>query len=161
MRFGCLALILLVAVLACPGVSAAQPARLGADEPAVAPPPDPEQAQGRPAVVAEALRYLGAPYRWGGSSPSGFDCSGFVMYVFSKVGVALPHNAAEQYGVGRAVARSELAPGDVVFFNGLSHAGIYIGHGRFVHAPHSGEVVEISRLSKRWYGSAYEGARRY
>jgi cell wall-associated NlpC family hydrolase len=112
-------------------------------------------------VVSIALRYLGVPYRWGGASPSGFDCSGLVMFVYRKVGVALPHNSTQMWGRGRRVARSQLSPGDVVFFNGLSHVGIFIGNGRFVHAPHSGEVVKISRLSDSWYRSTYDGARRY
>jgi cell wall-associated NlpC family hydrolase len=89
-------------------------------------------------VVAIAKRYLGIPYRWGGASPTtGFDCSGFVMYVYAKVGVSLPHNAAAQYRYGRAVSRANLAPGDVVFFNGLGHNGIYVGGGRFIHSPHT------------------------
>jgi cell wall-associated NlpC family hydrolase len=112
-------------------------------------------------VVTIALRYLGTPYRWAGASPSGFDCSGFVMFVYRKVGISLPHNSTQLWGRGRRIARSQLAPGDVVFFNGLSHVGIYMGNGRFVHSPHSGDVVKISRLTERWYRSTYDGARRY
>ena len=108
-----------------------------------------------------ALRYLGIPYRWGGASPStGFDCSGFVMYVYAKVGVSLPHRAASQYGYGRPVSRAQLAPGDVVFFNRLGHNGIYLGKGRFIHAPHSGEVVKISSIWDSWYARTWVGARR-
>jgi cell wall-associated NlpC family hydrolase len=110
-------------------------------------------------VVGIAMQFLGTPYVWGGSSPSGFDCSGFVMYVYAQVGVSLPHNAAMQYGYGRAVARSELQPGDIVFFNGLGHNGIYIGGNQFIHSPHTGDVVKISPLSG-WYSSTYVGARR-
>jgi cell wall-associated NlpC family hydrolase len=111
-------------------------------------------------VVGIAMQYLGIPYRWGGSSPStGFDCSGFVMYVYSQVGVSLPHNAAMQYGYGSAVSRSELQPGDLVFFNGLGHNGIYIGGGQFIHSPHTGDVVKISSMTG-WYASTYVGARR-
>jgi peptidoglycan DL-endopeptidase CwlO len=111
-------------------------------------------------VVATAKRYLGIPYRWGGASPStGFDCSGFVMYIYSKFGVSLPHNAAAQYGYGRAISRSQLRPGDLVFFNGLSHNGIYVGGGRFIHSPHTGDVVKISSLTG-WYSETYVGARR-
>ena len=111
-------------------------------------------------VVSIALQYLGVPYVWGGASPSGFDCSGLTMYAYAKVGVYLPHNAAMQYGMGTAVSRSQLAPGDLVFFNGLSHVGMYIGGGRFVHAPHTGDVVKISSLSDSWYAATYYGARR-
>lgn len=108
-----------------------------------------------------ATRYLGIPYRWGGASPStGFDCSGFVMYVYAKVGVSLPHNAAAQYRYGRAVSRAHLAPGDVVFFDGLGHNGIYLGGGRFIHSPHSGDVVKISSIHDSWYAARWVGARR-
>jgi cell wall-associated NlpC family hydrolase len=112
-------------------------------------------------VVGIALQYLGVPYVWGGSSPStGFDCSGFIMYVFAQVGVSLPHHAASQYELGTPVPRDALAPGDLVFFDGLGHAGIYIGGGQFVHAPHTGDVVKISSLYDSWYASTYVGARR-
>jgi peptidoglycan DL-endopeptidase CwlO len=111
-------------------------------------------------VVGIAMQYLGVPYVWGGASPSGFDCSGFVMYVYAQVGVSLPHNAAAQYGYGSPVSRSELAAGDIVFFNGLGHNGLYIGNGQFIHSPHTGDVVKISSLSDSWYASSYVGARR-
>jgi peptidoglycan DL-endopeptidase CwlO len=122
--------------------------------------PPPVSAPTRGGVVGIAMRYLGTPYQWGGSSPStGFDCSGFVMYVFAQVGVSLPHNAAAQYGYGSPVSRSALQPGDIVFFNGLGHNGIYVGGGQFIHSPHTGDVVKISSLSG-WYSSTYVGARR-
>lgn len=112
-------------------------------------------------VVSIALQYLGVPYVWGGSSPStGFDCSGFVMYVYAQLGVSLPHNAAAQYAYGTPVPRDQLAPGDLVFFDGLGHVGIYIGGGQFVHAPHTGDVVKISSLSDSWYTANWVGARR-
>jgi peptidoglycan hydrolase-like protein with peptidoglycan-binding domain len=112
-------------------------------------------------AAAIARRYLGIPYRWGGASPAtGFDCSGFVMYVYAKVGVSLPHNAAAQYRYGRPVSRAHLAPGDLVFFNGLGHNGIYLGGGRFIHSPHAGDVVKISSIHSSWYASRWVGARR-
>ena len=110
-------------------------------------------------VVGIAMQYLGTPYVYGGASPSGFDCSGFVMYVFAQIGVSLPHNAAAQYGYGMPVSRDQLQPGDLVFFNGLGHVGIYIGGGQFIHSPHTGDVVKISSISG-WYSSTWVGARR-
>ena len=110
-------------------------------------------------VVGIAMRYLGIPYVYGGASPAGFDCSGFIMYVYAQVGVSLPHNAAAQYGYGTPVDRSQLQPGDLVFFNGLGHAGIYVGGGSFIHSPHTGDVVKISSMTG-WYASTYVGARR-
>jgi cell wall-associated NlpC family hydrolase len=110
-------------------------------------------------VVSIAMHYLGTPYVWGGASPSGFDCSGLVMYVFAQVGVSLPHSSYAQYGMGSPVSRDQLQPGDLVFFDGLGHVGIYVGGGSFIHAPHTGDVVRISSLSG-WYASTYVGARR-
>ena len=110
-------------------------------------------------VVGIAMQYLGVPYRWGGASPSGFDCSGFVMYVYAQVGVSMPHYTGAQYAMGVAVSQGDLQPGDLVFFNGLGHVGIYIGGGQFIHAPHTGDVVKVSSLSG-WYASTYVGARR-
>ncbi|MER3408782.1 MAG: hypothetical protein C4306_01460 [Thermoleophilia bacterium] len=112
-------------------------------------------------VVGIAMRYLGIPYRWGGASPeAGFDCSGFVMYVYAQVGVFLPHHAASQYGYGVPVPKDQLQPGDLVFFDGLGHNGVYIGGGQFIHAPHTGDVVKISSLSDPWYAAKWVGARR-
>jgi cell wall-associated NlpC family hydrolase len=111
-------------------------------------------------VVGIAMQYLGTPYVWGGSSPRGFDCSGFVMYVFAQMGISLPHSTYAIYGMGVPVSRDQLQPGDLVFFNGLGHMGIYIGGGQFIHAPHTGDVVKISSLSESWYASTYVGARR-
>jgi cell wall-associated NlpC family hydrolase len=125
--------------------------------PPAAPPVAPPPTHG--GVVGIAMHYLGTPYVWGGASPSGFDCSGLVMYVFAQVGVSLPHSSYAQYGYGTPVARSDLQPGDLVFFDGLGHVGIYVGGGSFIHAPHTGDVVKISSLSG-WYASTYVGARR-
>jgi cell wall-associated NlpC family hydrolase len=110
-------------------------------------------------AVAIAERYLGAPYVWGGASPSGFDCSGLVMYVYAQLGVRLPHFAAAQYRDGRHVRMDHLRRGDLVFFDSLDHVGIYIGGGRFIHAPHTGDHVRISSLSG-WYAENYVGATR-
>jgi peptidoglycan DL-endopeptidase CwlO len=111
-------------------------------------------------VVVIAMRYLGVPYVWGGASPSGFDCSGFVMYVYAQVGISLPHYTVSQYAMGTAVSRGQLQPGDVVFFDGLGHNGIYIGNNQFIHAPHTGDVVKISSITG-WYASTFVGARRF
>ena len=109
-------------------------------------------------AVRIAAHELGVPYRYGGSSPSGFDCSGLVAYVFGELGIALPHNAAAQYGYGHPVDRAHLKPGDLLFFHGLGHVGLYIGHGRMIHAPRTGENVEVQSLAAR--SGSVEGARR-
>jgi cell wall-associated NlpC family hydrolase len=110
-------------------------------------------------VVGIAMRYLGVPYVWGGGSPRGFDCSGFVSYVFAQIGVSLPHSSYAQYGMGTPVSFSQLQAGDLVFFAGASHVGIYIGNGQFIHAPHTGDVVKISSMTG-WYSSTFAGGRR-
>jgi cell wall-associated NlpC family hydrolase len=124
------------------------------------PPPAPTGGGGgHPAAAQLALQYLGVPYLWGGATPAGFDCSGLVMYVFAKLGVSLPHYAAAQYQLGVPVARSDLQPGDLVFFNGLDHVGIWLGGNQFVDAPQTGDVVKIETMTS-WYASTYVGARR-
>jgi cell wall-associated NlpC family hydrolase len=110
-------------------------------------------------VVGIAMQYLGVPYVWGGASPSGFDCSGLVVYAFAQVGVSLPHSSYALYGAGVPVSYDQLQAGDLVFFYGLGHVGIYVGGGMFIHAPHTGDVVKISSLSGS-YTASYVGARR-
>ena len=116
-------------------------------------------------VVERALDYIGVPYRFGGSSPRGFDCSGLVNYVFREtLGVTLPRTSRQLATAGARVAREELRPGDLVFFNTRgarnSHVGIYLGDGRFVHAPRARALVRIDRLDDPGYRERFEGARR-
>jgi cell wall-associated NlpC family hydrolase len=111
-------------------------------------------------VVEIARKQVGTPYRFGGTSPSGFDCSGLVRYVYAQVGVSLPHNAAQQYRYGSPVSRDRLEPGDLVFFDHLRHSGIYIGGGRFIHARQTGKRVSIASLDDDWYAEHWVGARR-
>ena len=151
-------LVVLVLLLAFPAAAAAAPDRSD-DGAKPAPPAEMLPTTGEKAVEI-ALRYLGTPYVWAGASPAGFDCSGFVMYVYGKLGISLPHSSWMLWDEGRPVARRDLEAGDIVFFGGLGHVGIYIGGGRFVHSPHSGDVVKISSFSDGWYGSTYDGARR-
>jgi len=107
-----------------------------------------------------ALRMVGTPYRWGGESPGGFDCSGLIRWAYGRVGVDLPHNSNALYGVGRPVSRTRLETGDVLFFTGLGHVGLYLGGGRMVQAPYSGKTVEIVNLAASHYGNRLIGARR-
>jgi cell wall-associated NlpC family hydrolase len=111
-------------------------------------------------VVKYAERFLGVRYVYGGSSPrSGFDCSGFVRYVYGHFGVRLAHSSYAQFGSGFRIRRGGLKPGDLVFFHSLGHVGIYVGHNKFIHAPHSGSRVRIESLGG-WYSSRLDGARR-
>jgi cell wall-associated NlpC family hydrolase len=127
---------------------------------APAPPRTPAASPKAASVVATALKYVGAPYARGGTTPAGFDCSGFVMFVYGRHGIALPHSAERQYRMGAAVPRDRLEPGDVVFFDRLGHSGIYIGNGRFVHATKPGDVVKVSSIDEEWYRRRWVGARR-
>ena len=115
-------------------------------------------------LLAQAQNYLGVPYVFGGYSPEGFDCSGLIYYILEKTGYPVPRTAADQYSMGYAVSRDQLAAGDLVFFentytSGVSHVGIYAGGGKFIHAPNEGGSVCYSSLSGYW-ADHYCGARR-
>ena len=113
----------------------------------------------RAAVIA--LKAVGVPYRWGGVSPAGgFDCSGLVYWAYARLGVDLPHSSYALYDQGRRVARSRVKAGDLLFFSGLGHVGIYVGGGRMVHAPHSGSRVQVVSLHRSSYGGRLVGVRR-
>lgn len=117
-------------------------------------------------VINQALDMIGIDYRYGGSSPeNGLDCSGLVKYVFEQsLNIAMPHNALAQSKIGAKISRAELKPGDLVFFNTLrrsfSHVGIYIGDGKFVHAPRTGKQVQVVDMNDKYWSKHYEGARR-
>jgi cell wall-associated NlpC family hydrolase len=105
-----------------------------------------------------ARRYVGTPYRWGGATPRGFDCSGLVQYVYGRLGVELPRVTFDQWNAGRHIPRSELRAGDLVFFDHHRHVGIYTSHGWFLHAPHRGARVHASQLGHPWFRRHYDGA---
>ncbi len=118
-------------------------------------------------LVESAKKYLGIRYRYGGSSPSrGFDCSGFVYYLLSRHGIRAPHSAAELFRMGKPVSRSELRPGDLVFFKntarrrGITHVGIYIGNGKFIHSSSGRGRVTVTSLKDPYYATRFAGARR-
>jgi peptidoglycan DL-endopeptidase CwlO len=140
--------------------AAAEQAQSPTSAPVLAPPPPVSvpignPGAGHPEAASIALHYLGVPYVWGGESPSGFDCSGLVAYVYAQLGISLPHYTVAQWNAADPISSPE--PGDLVFFNGLGHVGIYIGGGKFVDAPHTGSVVRIDSMSG--FGG-YDGARR-
>lgn len=116
-------------------------------------------------IVNTANRYIGTPYVWGGTSPKGFDCSGFVQYVYAQNGISIPRNTTAQYKSGATISQDSLQPGDLVFFKGEGgsaaapgHVGIYIGNGQYIHSPKTGDTVKVSNMSGR---RDYVGARRY
>ncbi len=123
--------------------------------------PTPVSSSGGQAIVDTAMQYLGVPYVWGGTSPSGFDCSGLVQYVCRKNGISVSRVAADQRGDGTYVSRDNLQPGDLVFFsNGsnIHHVGIYVGNGNMIHAPQTGDVVKISSIETPYRINQYAGA---
>jgi len=117
-------------------------------------------------LLGEGFMYIGVPYRWGGTNPlSGLDCSGLTQLVFrNAVGIDLPRTALEQAGQGSRVSVRELKPGDLVFFNtigkNISHVGIYVGNGKFLHAPTTGKLVRIDKLYSKFWAQRYVTARR-
>lgn len=114
-------------------------------------------------IINSSMNYIGVPYVFGGTTPNGFDCSGFTRYVFAAAGISLPRTADVQYAVGTPVSRSALQPGDLVFFStyepGPSHVGIYVGGGNFINASSSRGVV-VDSLNSSYWASTYIGARR-
>ena len=150
-----------VVALACAGLETAVAAPTGParhDPVRTSPKPKPTVGQRAAAI---ALKAVGVPYRWGGASPSaGFDCSGLVYWAYGRLGIQLPHSSYALYDQGRRVARSRMRAGDLLFFSGLGHVGIYIGRGRMVHAPHSGSRVQVVSLGGSSYGLRLVGVRR-
>ncbi len=164
-RMRWLPLLLLVAAALVPPACAsrgAPPPRF----PGAIRPPRPSSSAGAAPVVETAVQLEGTPYRNGGSDTSGFDCSGFVQYVFARHGVALPRNVRDQFQAGLAVPRSALIPGDLVFFSttapGATHVGIIVDakDNTFVHAPSERGVVRVERLGADYWARRYIGARR-
>ena len=115
-------------------------------------------------IVTTAMMYRGVPYRDGGSDPSGFDCSGFVQWVFAQNGVHLPREVRDQYGAGARIDLRDVKPGDLLFFEtvsrGASHVGVAIGSDEFIHAPSSNGVVRIERFTSNYWSRRFVGARR-
>ena len=116
-------------------------------------------------ILAEAQKYLGSPYVYGGSTPAGFDCSGFVYYVLKQLGFSPTRTPAAQFNMGTTVSKNNLKVGDIVFFagtaaSGVSHVGIYAGNGQFIHAPNSRSTVSYSDLTTGYWAQHYHGARR-
>jgi cell wall-associated NlpC family hydrolase len=132
--------------------------------PGVHPAPSGNRTPTGSAIADLALSFRGTPYRTGGATPAGFDCSGLVEYVFARNGFAIPRTVAEQYRVGRNVRRGDLEPGDLVFFQTVSrdasHVGIWLGGDEFVHAPSGSGEVRVEHLSANYWSKRYLGARR-
>jgi len=167
MRFAGLALTGLLALAGCAGTAPRAPAPSAgvvpvapAATPAAAPAPVRGPLGARAAALARS--FVGTPYRFGGDSPSGFDCSGLVFYVYRELGLSIPRTAAEQRAAAQHVDGDALEPGDLVFFSTpKDHVGIYLGHGEFVHAPAHGRTVERARLDTPYFILGYAGAGRF
>ena len=123
-----------------------------------------EQKRGA-AIAAKAREYVGYPYRWGGASPAGFDCSGFIMYIYGTFGLELGHDLGGQLASGRPIEPDQLQPGDLVIFQntykgGISHGGVYVGQGQFVHANDESTGVVVSSMGSSYWAPRYYGASR-
>ena len=135
---------------------AADPSEPATPDPPSAAPADPlPRASGNAAAASIAMRYLGVPYVWGGASPAGFDCSGLASYSYAQIGKSVPHYTVAIWNAFPKVPSGQLEVGDLVFYRGLGHMGIYIGGGQYVNAPQTGDVVKVSSMSAR---SDYVGA---
>lgn len=149
---------------ALPPVATEPTARLEPTEPQPLEPAAPIEPSEPTSLVRTALDFLGVPYRYGGSDPSGFDCSGFVQYVLARHGLVVPREASEQYHVGREIDLKDAQPGDLIFFEtvsrGASHVGMIVGEGRFVHAPSSRGVVRVEAYIANYWSTRVVGARR-
>lgn len=115
-------------------------------------------------LLIKAKSLIGTPYRFGGTTPSGFDCSGFMQYVFKNAGVTLPRTSRDMATVGSKVSRDDLQVGDMVFFahsgSRISHVGMYVGEGKFIHSPSTGKTVEITSMNSKYWGGRFVTARR-
>lgn len=165
-------LLLLIAVATCAcattgGTPRPRPFPGAPEPPVVVPEPPvvvPPVAVAPTMIVTTAMMYRGVPYRNGGSDPAGFDCSGFVQWVFAQNGVRLPREVREQYGAGAQIGLREVKPGDLLFFEtvsrGASHVGVAIGGDEFIHAPSSNGVVRVERFTSSYWSRRFVGARR-
>lgn len=120
----------------------------------------------RAELVRTARQFIGVPYLWGGETRNGFDCSGLTMVSYRINGLNLPRNSRSQFARGRKVARGQLKQGDLVFFatqggKRVTHVGLYVGRGQFIHAPRTGKTVRVASLSSRYWSRAYQGGRSY
>lgn len=158
------ALPAMIAVLALAACASAPPAT-GPMVPEQVAPLRVQPAAVPPGVLRTAEEQLGTPYRFGGTGPQGFDCSGLAQFAYRSAGIAIPRTAAAQRRAAEPVSPGALQPGDLVFFatgrDGVDHVGIYAGDGRFVHAPASGRVVSFADLDDPWYAARFVGAGRF